>query len=47
MLAKVISYALSGLDGFDVAVEVDVNAGLPAYEVVGLADTAVKERAKE
>ena len=43
MLAKVISYALSGLDGFDVAVEVDVNAGLPAYEVVGLADTAVKE----
>ena len=43
MLAKAISYALSGLDGFDVAVEVDVNAGLPAYEVVGLADTAVKE----
>lgn len=43
MLAKVASYALSGLEGFDVAVEVDVNAGLPAYEVVGLADTAVKE----
>ena len=43
MLAKVASYALNGLEGFDVAVEVDVNAGLPAYEVVGLADTAVKE----
>lgn len=43
MLAKVESYALNGLEGFDVAVEVDVNAGLPAYEVVGLADTAVKE----
>ena len=43
MLSKVASYALSGLEGFDVAVEVDVNAGLPAYEVVGLADTAVKE----
>lgn len=43
MLAKVASYALSGLEGFDVTVEVDVNAGLPAYEVVGLADTAVKE----
>ena len=43
MLAKVASYALNGLEGFDVSVEVDVNAGLPAYEVVGLADTAVKE----
>lgn len=43
MLAKVNSYALSGLDGFDVSVEVDINAGLPAYEIVGLADTAVKE----
>lgn len=43
MLAKVASYALSGLEGFDVSVEVDVNAGLPAYDVVGLADTAVKE----
>lgn len=43
MLAKVESYALNGLEGFDVAVEVDVNAGLPSYEVVGLADTAVKE----
>lgn len=43
MLAKVSSYALGGLDGFDVSVEVDINAGLPAYEVVGLADTAVKE----
>lgn len=43
MLAKVNSYALNGLEGFGVSVEVDVNAGLPAYEVVGLADTAVKE----
>lgn len=43
MLAKIRSFALNGLEGFEVAVEVDVNAGLPAYEIVGMGDTAVKE----
>ena len=43
MLAKVRSFSLNGLDGFEVSVEVDVNAGLPAYEIVGMGDTAVKE----
>ena len=43
MLAKLISYALSGVDGFKVEIEVDLNAGLPSYEIVGLGDTAVKE----
>ncbi|MEG1535334.1 MAG: YifB family Mg chelatase-like AAA ATPase [Clostridia bacterium] len=43
MLGKVKSYALSGVDGFEVDIEVDLNAGLPAYETVGLGDTAVKE----
>ncbi len=46
MIAKITSYALIGLEGFPVSVEVDVNNGLPAFEIVGLADTAVKE-AKE
>ncbi len=46
MIAKVFSYALQGLDGFLVEVEVDVNNGIPAFEIVGLADTAVRE-AKE
>ena len=46
MLAKVLSYTLSGLKGVPISVEVDVNNGLPAFDVVGLADTAVKE-AKE
>lgn len=43
MLAKLISYALNGVDGFKVEIEVDLNAGLPSYEIVGLGDTAVKE----
>ena len=43
MLAKVRGFALVGLEGIPVDVEVDAGNGLPSYNVVGLADTAVKE----
>lgn len=43
MIAKISSFTLLGLKGIPISVEVDVNNGLPAFEVVGLADTAVKE----
>ncbi len=43
MIAKILSYALNGLEGVPVEVETDVNRGMPAYEMVGLPDTAVKE----
>ena len=43
MLAKLLSYALNGLEGFKVDIEVDINAGIPGCEVVGLPDTGVKE----
>lgn len=43
MIAKVQSYALSGLEGVPVTVETDISKGLPAYEMVGLPDAAVKE----
>ncbi|MBR2322022.1 MAG: YifB family Mg chelatase-like AAA ATPase [Clostridia bacterium] len=43
MLAKVKSYALCGLNGFLVDVEVDVSKGIPSFDIVGLPDTAVKE----
>ena len=43
MLAKINSYALNGLNGYGVTVEVDIHAGVPSFEVVGLPDTAVKE----
>ena len=46
MLAIIKSMALHGLDGYLVDVQVDVSSGLPAWEVVGLPDTSVKE-AKE
>ncbi len=43
MLSRINSYALNGLDGYGVSVEVDIRAGLPKVEVVGLPDVAVKE----
>ncbi|MBQ8319874.1 MAG: YifB family Mg chelatase-like AAA ATPase [Clostridia bacterium] len=43
MIARVQSYALNGLEGVPVTVEADVTNGLPAYDVVGLPDAAVKE----
>ncbi len=43
MLAKVNSFGLNGIDAYLVTVEADLSRGLPAFEVVGLPDTAVKE----
>ena len=43
MIARVQSFALSGLEGVSVTVETDISKGLPAYDMVGLPDTAVKE----
>lgn len=43
MLAKIMSYGFWGIDGYEVKVEIDINAGIPGYDVVGLADTAIKE----
>ncbi len=43
MIAKINSVGLSGLQGFDVQVECDVSSGLPAWEIVGLPDVAVRE----
>ncbi|MBQ3160440.1 MAG: ATP-binding protein, partial [Clostridia bacterium] len=43
MLSQANSFGLSGLKGFPVKVEADISGGLPAYETVGLPDTAVRE----
>ena len=43
MLARVMSEALSGLQGQPVVVEADVIAAAPAFSVVGLPDAAVQE----
>ncbi len=43
MLSKINSSGLIGIDGYLVTVEVDIGNGMPAFDVVGLPDTAVKE----
>ncbi len=43
MLSIINSFGLLGLDGYLVKVEVDINKGLPSYDVVGLADASIKE----
>ncbi|MBP5405205.1 MAG: YifB family Mg chelatase-like AAA ATPase [Clostridia bacterium] len=46
MLAKINSFSLNGLDGYKVDIEIDINAGLPKVEIIGLPDTAIKEAAE-
>ena len=43
MLSHIYSCGLSGIDGFSVCVETDISNGLPAFDIVGLPDAAVKE----
>ena len=43
MVAKIHSMGLYGMNAFPVEVETDLSGGLPAFEVVGLPDAAVKE----
>lgn len=43
MVSKIYSIGLYGLDAFAVEVEASLSSGLPAFEIVGLPDAAVKE----
>jgi len=43
MLARVATFAVEGVDGREVTVEVDVRRGLPAFSLVGLPDASVRE----
>lgn len=43
MISTIKTAALRGIDGFTVNVETDISGGLPAFDIVGLPDAAVKE----
>ena len=43
MLSIVKSIALHGLQGYLVNIQVDISAGMPAFEIVGLPDTSIRE----
>ena len=43
MLATTLCYGLGGIEGVQITVEVNLSAGLPMFDIVGLPDAAVKE----
>lgn len=43
MLSIVKSISLNGLDGYAINVQVDVSAGMPSWEIVGLPDVSIRE----
>lgn len=43
MLSKIRTISLQGLEGYLVEIQIDVSAGMPSWEVVGLPDTSIKE----
>ncbi|OGW91959.1 MAG: hypothetical protein A3D28_02930 [Omnitrophica bacterium RIFCSPHIGHO2_02_FULL_63_14] len=45
MLSRIHSSAVVGIDAYPVEVEVDIANGLPAFNIVGLPDTACRESA--
>ena len=40
---KIKSISLNGLEGYIINVQVDVSAGMPSWDIVGLPDTSIKE----
>ena len=43
MIAKICSSCVLGINAYEVTVETDIGGGLPAFNIVGLPDTAIKE----
>ncbi len=43
MLASIRTYALAGVESREVSVEVDIQPGLPTFQIVGLPDAALRE----
>ena len=43
MVSKIRSLGIAGIGGYEVSVECFLSNGLPAFDIVGLPDTAVKE----
>lgn len=43
MFSKTICYGLEGINGYPVIVETNLSKGMSTFDIVGLADTAIKE----
>jgi magnesium chelatase family protein len=43
MLARALSFGISGLEAYPVTIEADVSKGLPSFTIVGLPDNSIRE----
>ena len=43
MLTRMKTASLQGVNGYPVTVETDLHRGKPGFQIVGLADTTIKE----
>ena len=43
MLSTLKSYALEGINGYLVEIEVYAQSGIPSFDIVGLAGSSIKE----
>lgn len=43
MLTIVNGFGIKGIDGYAVKIEIDINAGLPKLDIVGMVSTSIKE----
>ena len=43
MLTRMKTASLQGVNGYPVTVETDLHRGMPGFQIVGLADTTIKE----
>lgn len=43
MFYKILSFGLTGLNAFSVTAEIEASKGLPDFQIIGLADAAVRE----
>ena len=43
MISRINSCGLVGIDGYVVEIETDISNGIPAFDIVGLGDAAVRE----
>ena len=43
MLSKTFSGLIDGISGVIITIEADVSKGLPYFNIIGVADTSVKE----
>jgi len=43
LIIKILTGGIIGIDGYAIAVELDISSGMPSFDIVGLPDSSIKE----